>query len=227
MSQGLHWKSKIRSVHTRIISRDAKQGEEGDFVELWEQIASKNVPLWYLQLLGEPEKQGFFVKKGGIGGSLQKRWFVLCGTLLFYFSNAQTEARAKGAVPLAGAEIVSPYEVDSKETTKYDKKAQKGGISLGHCWAIKTRMREFVFSCETEAERSEWVEACLANSERPVAEAQLRKLLLAPDQVRRELEAGAAAGSSTKRSPRAGESDGGGSVPPVRPQQYARVGLHY
>lgn len=64
MSQGgVHWKSKIRSVHTKLISRDAKDGEDGVHVELWEQIASKNVPLWYLQLLGEPTKQGFFVKR--------------------------------------------------------------------------------------------------------------------------------------------------------------------
>lgn len=175
-------------MHTKIIARDAKQGDQGDFVELWEQLAAKNVPLWYLQLLGEPDKQGFFVKKGGIGGKLTKRWFVLCGTLLFYFSNQQTEARAKGVVPLSGCEVDPNYEVDPKEASKYSKKADKGGISLGFCWAIKTRMREFVFSCDTEEERREWTAVCQQNSEIAVQEQEIRKLLWPPEQVRKELE---------------------------------------
>jgi hypothetical protein len=92
---GLHWKSKIRSAHTKLLSRGEKGGEKKDFVELWENIASKNIPLWYLQLLGGPEKEGWLIKKGGIGGALTKRWFVLVGPLLFYFSSEQSDSRAK------------------------------------------------------------------------------------------------------------------------------------
>ena len=203
---GLHWKSKIRTVHTKMLARGEKSGEKSDFVELWESIASKNVPLWYLQLLGEPEKEGWLVKKGGIGGALTKRWFVLIGPLLFYFSSEQSDSRAKGVVPLCGAEVL-PYAVPDKELQKYEKKAQKGGLKIGLCWAIKTRMREFVISCDTSAARDEWVAASVANSELVIEEtadnpkqsiAALRKLLLPPEQMRKELETSLGAGRRDK-----------------------------
>ncbi len=195
-SGGLHWKSKIRTVHTKMLARGEKGGEKSDFVELWESIAARNIPLWYLQLLGEPEKEGWLVKKGGIGGALTKRWFVLIGPLLFYFSSETSDSRAKGVVPLCGSEVL-PYVVPDKELSKYDKKAQKGGLKIGMCWAIKTRMREFVISCDTAALRDEWIAASVANSELLIEEmaddpkqsiAVLRKLLLPPEQMRKELE---------------------------------------
>ena len=195
-SGGLHWKSKIRTAHTKMLARGERSGERADFVELWETIASKNIPLWYLQLLGAPEKEGWLVKKGGIGGALTKRWFVLIGPLLFYYSSDQSDARAKGVVPLCGAEIAL-HTVPDKELAKYEKKAQKGGLKIGLCWTIKTRMREFVISCDTTALRDEWTSACFNNSEVALEETcdnpkyslvMLRKLLLPSDQMRKELE---------------------------------------
>jgi hypothetical protein len=203
---GLHWKSKIRSVHTKMLARGEKSGEKSDFVELWESIASKNVPLWYLQLLGEPEKEGWLVKKGGIGGKLTKRWFVLIGPLLFYFSSEQSDSRAKGVVPLYESEVLT-YAVPDKELQKYEKKAQKGGPKIGLCWAIKTRMREFVISCDTSGARDEWIAASVANSELVMEEtsdnpkqsiATLRKLLLPPEQMRKELESSLGGGRRDK-----------------------------
>jgi hypothetical protein len=145
-----------------------------------------------LQLLGLPEKEGWLIKKGGIGGALTKRWFVLIGPLLFYFSSEQSDSRAKGVVPLYEAEVV-PYIVPEKELQKYDKKSQKGGLRIGHCWAVKTRLREFVISCDASNERDEWIAACTINSELQLEEdsanpklsiTMLRKLLWSSDQVR-------------------------------------------
>ena len=154
------------------------------------------IPLWYLQLLGEPEKEGWLIKKGGIGGALTKRWFVLIGPLLFYFSSEAADSRAKGVVPLYESEVME-HTVPDKELQKYEKKSQKGGLRLGSCWAIRTRMREFVISSDTSAERSEWMKACEENGALQIEDdgnnaktsiAMLRKLLLPGDAMRKELE---------------------------------------
>ena len=66
-------------------------------------------------------------------------------------------------MPLHESEVVE-YVVPEKEMQKYDKKSQKGGLKIGHCWAIRTRMREFVISSDTTEDRSAWIEACEKNS---------------------------------------------------------------
>ncbi len=86
------------------------------------------------------------------------------------------------------------YTVPEKELQKYEKKAQKGGLKLGYCWAIQTRMREFVISCDTKEARDEWISASFSNSELTIEETHsnpkqsltvLRKLLLPAEQMRK------------------------------------------
>lgn len=146
--------------------------------------------------MGEPEKEGWLIKKGGIGGALTKRWFVLIGPLLFYFSSESTDSRAKGVVPLYESEV-SEHVVPEKELQKYDKKSQKGGLRIGYCWSVRTRMREFVISSDSAADRKDWMAACAANAALPIEEdgsnpkqsfSTLRKLLVSADQMRKELE---------------------------------------
>lgn len=72
-------------------------------------------------------------------------------------------------MPLHGADICE-YDVPEKEASKYDKKSAKGGLRIGYCWAVRTRMREFVISCETVDERDAWIKACQIKSDLPLTE---------------------------------------------------------
>jgi hypothetical protein len=88
---------------------------------------------------------------------------------------------------------------------------ERGGLKLGYCWAIQTRVREFVISCDTKEARDEWIAASFANSELVIEEthdnplqsiATLRKLLLPPEQMRKELESAAdSAGPTAGKTP--------------------------
>lgn len=101
-------------------------------------------------MLGEPEKIGYLVKKGGMSSSLTKRIFYLYGIWLFYFSNDNEDARAKGIIPIKGS-TVSIYELNDKDK----KKNEKSQVKLQNCMSIKTKIpREYVLSCPTEVKNT-------------------------------------------------------------------------
>eukprot|EP01091_Cochliopodium_minus_P009770 TRINITY_DN247_c0_g1_i2.p1 TRINITY_DN247_c0_g1~~TRINITY_DN247_c0_g1_i2.p1 ORF type:complete len:385 (-),score=113.26 TRINITY_DN247_c0_g1_i2:19-1173(-) len=189
----VHWKSKIRSIHTSFIKKGENLGsDDKEAIELWSQLSKKNIPLWSLKIFGEPEKSGFLIKKGGMSSSLTKRIFHLYGLWLFYFSNENDDARAKGIIPIKGA-IASKYELNEKDKKKNEKSASK----LQHCISIKTNIpREYVLSCSSEKERDEWIEIIQQQSNKVMSktgkggysEELIKKLLGTTEDVKNEIE---------------------------------------
>lgn len=104
-------------------------------------------------LLYPPRITGWLVKKAGVGvGKLDRRFFVLSGPLCFYFKTNEGRARAKGIIPVLGAEV----EV---VTPKMEKPNSKG-LVLQHCFVIRTRTRDYLMSAESAEVRDEWVSCC-------------------------------------------------------------------
>lgn len=84
-----------------------------------------------------------------MSSSLTKRIFHLYGVWLFYFSNENDDARAKGIIPIKGA-VASIYELNDKDK----KKNEKSQVKLQYCLSIKTNIpREYVLSCSTEVKK--------------------------------------------------------------------------
>ncbi|EDV29367.1 uncharacterized protein TRIADDRAFT_17632, partial [Trichoplax adhaerens] len=93
------------------------------------------------------DKQGFLYKKGEINRSLQRRWFVLTGNLLFYFEK-QYSREPIGVVVLEG------YVVSRDPNNTY-------GFLL--CFAGENT-RTWTFSAENREDMESWMQALARSS---------------------------------------------------------------
>lgn len=103
------------------------------------------------------DKTGWLVKEGGSIKTWKKRWFVLKEGVLSYFKK-QGDTEPAGSIDMTTSSGVKSGSDKGKHKVIFE---------------IVTPSRTYAFSCETEDERKEWMEALLScKKEQPKAPAE-------------------------------------------------------
>jgi len=90
------------------------------------------------------DRQGFLLKKGELNPSYQRRWFTLCGNLLFYSERPGEEAAPQGLVLLEGCGV----ELCQSSAEGYPFSLQAGG-----------GLRQYKLVAECQEDQEAWVRA--------------------------------------------------------------------
>ena len=116
----------------------------------------------------KPDKEGFLVKQGVTVKSWKRRWFVLKGQVLYYFTSAQV--RQSGACRalhfirvsefLTSARFVqiSPGDHVGRIMLK-DAKVTQQSSSKDNAFEIVTRGRIFFLKADTDDDLHQWLQA--------------------------------------------------------------------
>eukprot|EP01113_Clastostelium_recurvatum_P036302 TRINITY_DN5157_c0_g1_i1.p1 TRINITY_DN5157_c0_g1~~TRINITY_DN5157_c0_g1_i1.p1 ORF type:complete len:513 (-),score=115.00 TRINITY_DN5157_c0_g1_i1:6-1544(-) len=86
-------------------------------------------------------KEGWLHKKGDVRRNWTRRWFVMRDLSIEYFENIPgTHAKAKGAIPLRGAQVFVPTEA----------------MARPHCFAVQLVHRIYYMSADSQVEAEAW-----------------------------------------------------------------------
>jgi len=176
-SGGVHWKSTIRNLHTKILRRKQAKNikDDQDYYNLWTELQNKHFPLSALDLIAKDgserfDKEGWLLKRGGMKKGLTSRYFVLSGTFLYYFTDDKRTSRCKGIVPLFKATVEAIELSDAEKAKLKSKGVAKAGektktvLEPKFCLKISTKVREYLLSADTEVSRNQWVDLLKKNS---------------------------------------------------------------
>eukprot|EP01102_Stenamoeba_stenopodia_P014119 TRINITY_DN465_c0_g1_i1.p1 TRINITY_DN465_c0_g1~~TRINITY_DN465_c0_g1_i1.p1 ORF type:complete len:231 (+),score=50.13 TRINITY_DN465_c0_g1_i1:51-743(+) len=111
-----------------------------------QQIAPTSAPTSVLpaftSYFGEPDKDGYLTKQGGLVKSWKKRWFILKNNFLYYFKSPNHLSNTKGAVLLDDAMA---------------QRAQFPGKS--HGFTIQTQDRLYYLYAASDLDAEDWINA--------------------------------------------------------------------